>query len=138
MRTLPTLAAVVASHRAAILWAPAVDAHVWQRVVLTLAATGAPVLPDGIAASLSQKEISAGDVAAAVRRMKGDISPGLDGIILELYRFSLPILAPLLLRLFFAIFSLQRLPPSSTLGLLTCLHKSGSAADPAYYRPITP
>ena len=95
----------------------------------------APTPPE--CAPLAIMDVSEAEVMAALRHSKGGTSPGLDGIPVDLYRCCREECAPVLARLFTAVWQLQRLPPGFHDGLVTVLHKSADRSACANYRPIT-
>ena len=140
----PALAAVTIRHWAAVSRAPALGSAghsarlgAQAAVLASLAASGGPHLPASLLAPLAATSVGAAEVVAALRHSRGGTSPGLDGLPVEVYRCCRVVLAPLLARLFSAVWRLGRLPPGFHDGVVTVLHKVGDKADPANYRPIT-
>lgn len=128
------------AQRVARFWAgvsaqPGTDPAARQEVLQALAA-GRRLSPER-AAALGATEVTAEEVARALRTAPPGRSPGLDGIPVELYRRFKAAFCPLLARLFTAIAALGQLPAGFTEGLITILFKSGDRSDPANYRPIT-
>ena len=125
----------VASFWAGVSARPATDPAARQEVLQALA--GGRRLAAEQAQLLGAAEVTATEVARALRTAPPGRSPGLDGIPVELYRRFKAILLPTLARLFTAVNSLGQLPVGFTEGLITIIFKSGDRADPANYRPIT-
>ena len=69
--------------------------------------------------------------------MGSTISPGIDGLIAEIFKCSYDTISPLLLRLFNTIFTNGVYPVSWSEGVITPIHKKGSLDDTNNYRGIT-
>jgi hypothetical protein len=81
--------------------------------------------------------VTTAEVKEAVRALPVRRSPGADGLQLELWRLADLAWAPVLARLFTAIYSQKRTPCHFTDGHITPLHKAGSMCQPSNFRPIT-
>ena len=81
--------------------------------------------------------ITAEEVRKAMKGMKPNSAPGVDGIPLEAFRLHKQATSQLLARLFTAMGTSGMLPADFHLGAITFIFKSGNKSDPANYRPIT-
>lgn len=110
-----------------------------QRAVLQAVDDSGLRLSAEEATALGGLEVTAEEVAAAVKQSKSGKAPGLDGLPLEIYRKggALDVLAPLLARLFTAMGQLGQVPAGLLDGVISIIYKKGQRVDPANYRPIT-
>lgn len=69
--------------------------------------------------------------------LKSNKSPGIDGLIGEIFKCSLDIMSPLLVKLFNVIFLQGIYPNTWSEGLITPIHKKSSLDDTNNYRGIT-
>ena len=72
-----------------------------------------------------------------ISSLKSDKSPGIDGLVAEIFKCSFDIISPLLLKLFNIIFLNGIYPNSWSEGLITPIHKKDSIDDANNYRGIT-
>ncbi|OBZ86891.1 hypothetical protein A0J61_05053, partial [Choanephora cucurbitarum] len=78
------------------------------------------------------------DISSASRRSSRKSSPGSDGLPYEILGFSLrlPVLPPLVLRLYKEALTSAKFPASWMISLMTLLPKQGDLTPAANYRPI--
>ena len=69
--------------------------------------------------------------------LKNNKSPGIDGLISEIFKCSQDIFSPILLKLFNYVFSNGVYPSSWSEGLITPIHKKGDLDNSNNYRGIT-
>ena len=73
----------------------------------------------------------------AIKSMKRNKSPGLDGITIEFYEHFWPLIGDLLTTVFNESFENEILPSSQRSAVLSLIFKNGDAEDIANYRPIS-
>ena len=73
----------------------------------------------------------------AIKSMKRNKSPGLDGITIEFYEHFWPLIGDLLTTVFNESFENEILPFSQRSAVLSLIFKNGDAEDIANYRPIS-
>ena len=81
--------------------------------------------------------ISEEELRKGVLFLKSNKSPGLDGLIAEIFKCSFECMSPLLLRLLNAIFLNGIYPASWSEGVIIPIHKNGSLDETNNYRGIT-
>jgi exonuclease III len=126
---------LVANYWAGISAQPRVSSSAQQAVLS--AVEGMPQLGARQAAQLGSRKVTAAEVRRALRHSKPGTAPGQGGIPVQLYRKFKATLQPLLTQLFSSIGASGQLPRGFHDGIISVLHKKGSRADPANYRPIT-
>jgi hypothetical protein len=91
----------------------------------------------GAAASESTGDavVAVSEVRLALRSLPSHRAPGEDGLPLELWRLADGTWAPMLARLYSAMFQLQCTPCRFTLGRIMPLHKGNSMCQASNYRP---
>ena len=77
------------------------------------------------------------ELKKVIFNLKSNKSPGIDGLIAEIFKGSYDILSPLLLRLFNVIFISGSYPSQWSEGLITPIHKKDDLEDVNNYRGIT-
>ena len=82
-------------------------------------------------------EISIEEVQKVVKNLKTQKSPGVDGLISEVFQSSIDILCPLLVKIFNVVFSTGCYPKSWSEGAITPIFKKGDTHDVNNYRVIT-
>ena len=82
-------------------------------------------------------EISIEEVQKVVKNLKTQKSPGIDGLISEVFQSSIDILCPLLVKIFNVVFSTGCYPKSWSEGAITPIFKKGDTHDANNYRGIT-
>jgi hypothetical protein len=95
------------------------------------------VLVAAASESAGDAVVAEGEVRLAQSSLPSHRAPGKDGLPLELWRLADGAWAPVLARLYNAMFQLQRTPCRFTLGRITPLHKGGPMCQASNYRPIT-
>ena len=82
-------------------------------------------------------EISIEEVQKVVKNLKTQKSPGVDGLISEVFQSSIDILCPLLVKILNVVFSTGCYPKSWSEGAITPIFKKGDTHDDNNYRGIT-
>ena len=77
------------------------------------------------------------ELKKVISSLKSNKSPGIDGLIAEIFKSSYDILSPILLRLFNVVFSSGCYPTQWSEGLITPIHKKASLDEVNNYRGIT-
>ncbi|MEW8545054.1 MAG: reverse transcriptase family protein [Candidatus Thiodiazotropha sp.] len=82
-------------------------------------------------------EITQDEVLKVIKYLKAQKSPGMDGLIAEIFKSSADILSPILVKIFNVVFSSGCYPKSWSEGVITPIHKKGDINDVNNYRGIT-
>ena len=82
-------------------------------------------------------QFTTNELKKVIFNLKSNKSPGIDGLIAEIFKSSYDILSPLLLRLFNVIFKSGSYPSQWSEGLITPIHKKDDLEDVHNYRGIT-
>ena len=82
-------------------------------------------------------EITPDEVMKVIKSLKTQKSPGLDGLVSEIFKSSADILCPILVKIFNVVFSSECYPKSWSEGVITPIHKKGNLDDVNNYRGIT-
>ena len=77
------------------------------------------------------------ELKKVIMSLKNNKSPGIDGLISEIFKCSQDILSPILLKLFNYVFSNGVYPSPWSEGLITPIHKKGDLDNSNNYRGIT-
>jgi hypothetical protein len=84
------------------------------------------------------KPISACEIDYAVKQLKNSKAGGLDNILNEHIKSSLPFMKDIYVKLFNVVFNTGIIPESWTIGVIHPIFKNkGAPSDPSNYRPIT-
>ena len=83
------------------------------------------------------RPISEEELRKVILTLKSNKSPGIDGLIAEIFKCSFDCMSPLLLRLFNIIFLKGIYPASWSEGVIAPIHKKGSLDETNNYRGIT-
>ena len=94
-------------------------------------------VPDTYDADILDADITANEVAEAIKHTKGGRAPGADGILADMIRSASGLLLPYLLKLFNSIFQKSYFPKQWTESIIVPIHKKGTADDPNNYRGIS-
>ena len=81
-------------------------------------------------------EISQKEVTAAIRSLASNKSPGMDGLIPEIFKASVDTITPFVTVLFNTVFKSNSYPKSWTESYITPIFKKGDADDTNNYRGI--
>ena len=81
--------------------------------------------------------VSLNECTIAVKKMKGNKSPGLDGISIEFYQLFWPLLGNLLVEVFNESHEDGKLPESQRKSVFSLIHKKDREDDVKNYRPIS-
>ena len=128
---------LVADYWSAVCRAPAVSPVARDAVLAAVRERTQPMTAD-LAAAVGNPQITAAEVAKALKATPSGKSPGWDGIPADLYRALRGRLAPVLADVFTAIGTSGRLPVGFLDGVITVLYKTrGDRTQAGSYRPIT-
>ena len=83
------------------------------------------------------KPIELSEIVSAITKLKGNKSPGLDGILAEMLKNSLEHILPFLVQLFNRIFDTGVYPSAWTSAIIAPLHKNGDIDNPDNYRGVS-
>ena len=81
--------------------------------------------------------VSLNECTIVVKKMKGNKSPGLDGITIEFYQLFWPLLGNLLVEVFNESHEGGKLPESQRKSVISLIHKKDREDDIKNYRPIS-
>ena len=116
-------------------------ATVGQRIADTLNDQPAPDLPRRlprvVSGAFRVRPVTLSELSAALHRMSSSKAVGPDGVCLSLLRECFAVVGPHLLHIVNHSLTSGQLPPLWKLATVVPLHKSGPAAEPANYRPIS-
>ena len=128
---------LVADYWSAICRAPAVSPVARDAVLAAVRERAQPMTADW-ADAVGHPQITAAEVAKALKATPSGKSPGWDGVPADLYRALRDRLAPVLADVFTAIGTSGRLPVGFLDGVITVLYKNrGDRTQAGSYRPIT-
>lgn len=134
------LPAAMVEHWASICSPKPVDQAARAEVLAAMRAHCTPI-PPASATMLGSPDVTAAEVAAALRRLPPGTAPGPDGIPVDAYRKHAPALAPILARVYSSIGAAaargEAAPRDFLLGAISFFYKKGPPSDPSNYRPIT-
>ena len=82
-------------------------------------------------------EITQEELLHVIKSLKENKSPGLDGLISEIFKSCADLLCPLLVKIYNVVFSSGCYPKSWSEGVITPIHKKGNLDDVTNYRAIT-
>ena len=82
-------------------------------------------------------EILQGEVRSAIKSLASNKSPGLDGLIPEIFKASEPIITPFITKLFNTVFRSNVYPRAWTESFITPIFKKGDTNDTNNYRGVT-
>ena len=86
---------------------------------------------------MCEGDISYNECEQAVKDMKGNKSPGLDGICVEFYQTFWPLIGKLLVDVFNQCFHVGKLPQSQRVAVMSLIFKKGDKDNISNYRPIS-
>jgi exonuclease III len=86
---------------------------------------------------LCEGDITYNECTSAVNDMKGNKSPGLDGIVVEFYQKYWHLIGTLIVKVYNSSFEKGKLINSQRLSVMTLIHKKDDRDDIANYRPIS-
>ena len=82
-------------------------------------------------------EITPEEILNVIKNLKAQKSPGLDGLISEVFKTAADILCPILIKIYNVVFSSECYPKSWSEGVITPIYKKGNLDDRNNYRGIT-
>ena len=82
-------------------------------------------------------EITPEEILNVIKNLKAQKSPGLDGLISEVFKTAADILCPILVKIYNVVFSSECYPKSWSEGVITPIYKKGNLDDRNNYRGIT-
>jgi hypothetical protein len=130
------MAGIMIRYWANISAAPTIDPDAESRVLDALRSKCTKIAEDD-ARAVGSDTITPGEVRKAMKGMKPNSAPGIDGLPLEAFRLHKQVTSDILARLFTAMGITGQKPTDFHLGAVTFLFKKGTKSDPANYRPIT-